>query len=291
MTTDEHRGTFDACEQEDDHRGGGPRRCRAPGAAGTGGRRREPTAPGHGRFGRDARRVRRRRDRRAGRRGLRGRVQPDDRSAFDGSRHGEHRRHGVVERRLHRQGDRRRGDRLRRVTGRRSERDQQDRLRPRPLVGVPDAEPAQPRHVRPRNVHGRLDRRSRRGVDRPLRPGTGQRLSRHGSRRPDRVAEGRHRRRRRRRLTGDRRDQLGRAAQGRPGHEDPRPEPLVRHQLDPGIHHRSTVLRRRAGMEERHRRRRRRWEQRLPHGRSRRSGLQPLHHLGRSLRLDGHGHG
>ena len=53
--------------------------------------------------------------------------------------------------------------------------ERQGRLRPRPLARVAGAEPAKPRHQRPRNVHGRTDRRQERrsGVQAPrINPGS-----------------------------------------------------------------------------------------------------------------------
>ena len=84
--------------------------------------------------------------------------------------------------------------------------------------------------------------------------GHGEAIPRHGSRRTDHQPQGRHRRRRHRRLAGDRGHRLGRPARARPGPEHPRAQPLVRHELDRQSYlDRSARLRGRAGLEEGHR--------------------------------------
>ena len=85
-------------------------------------------------------------------------------------------------------------------------------------------------------------------------------------------AEGRHGRRRHRRLAGDRGNRLGRPARARPRPQHPRPQPLLRHELAPGLHERPARLRGRAGLEARDRGRRVGREHRLP-ARQRRPGL------------------
>ena len=119
------------------------------------------------------------------------------------------------------------------------------------------------------------------------------RLSRHGPGRPDRVGQGRRRRRRHGRQPGHRRDRLGRPAPQRQRPEHPGHQPLVRHQLGPGLHGRPARLRGRAGLEGRHRRRRRRRQLRLPEPHEQRPGAgrpghRPLRDRGRLVGLEGH---
>ena len=104
--------------------------------------------------------------RRLGQRGLRdaapGRhVRSGDRRRLDERRDPVHGRGRLVEHRLH--GSRRRcgGDRHRRVPGRGPRNARQGSQRAGPLDRVPGAEPQVPRHVRPRDVHGRTHRRAR----------------------------------------------------------------------------------------------------------------------------------
>ena len=100
-------------------------------------------------------------------------------------------------------------------------------------------EPDQPRHERPRHVHGRADR------------GQEPRLPRHGSRRADRVGQGRRRGRWHRCQPGHRGDRLGRPASQRRRSQHPDHQPVVRHQLGAGLPRRPAGLRRRAGLESR----------------------------------------
>ena len=126
-------------------------------------------------------------------------------------------------------------DRHGRLAGPGAQRPGQGRLRPRPLARVADPESPQPRHERPRHVHGRPHRRPRLRPDRAVLERAGLRLSRHRPGRADRLAQGGDRRRRRRRDAGDRGDRLGRPARARPRLQHPRDQPLVRHELDAAV--------------------------------------------------------
>ncbi len=181
-----------------------------------------------------------------------------------------------MEHRLH--GRRRRcgGDRHRRFPGRGPRNARQGSQRAGPLDRVAGTEPQVPRHVRPRDVHGRTHRRARSGAHRSLRGRSALGLSGHRPRCPDRQRQGRHGRRRHRCLPGDRRHRLGRPARPRPRSEHPGPEPLLRDQRHAAVHDGSTRLRGRAGVEAWHRRRRVGRQQRLSAPHEQRAGaVQP----------------
>ena len=207
---------------------------------------------------------------------------PATRLVLDGQHHDADGRAGVVERRLHRQGRRRRGDRHRRRARSRAS------TRTGKVVNGPDLSLEsqapnlrEPRHVRPRHVHGRPDRRPRRDADRTVlraRPASAYRGIAPDARivslkvaTADGGADV---------TPGDRGDRLGRPARARPGPQHPRHQPLLRHELDAGLHGRPARLRGRAGLEEGHRRRRGGRQHRLParqrRARARRSGVRPV---------------
>ena len=163
-------------------------------------------------------------------------VRPRHRHEFHGLDHEVFGSDGLVARRIHRGWRRRRADRYGRRPGHRSGRDQQGDLRAGPLYRVAVLGPDEPGYVRARNVHGWADRRERSDLDGAVRPVPSERVSRDGSRRPDRQPEGRNRGRRDRRLPGDRRYRLGRPACERPRHEHPRAEPVLRHQQRAAVH-------------------------------------------------------
>ena len=161
------------------------------------------------------------------------RLRPGGRRELDGQHDRLHRRDGVVERGLHGRRRRRRDHRHGRHPGRGPRHRRQGRLRPGPFARVAVARPPQPRHERPRHVHGRHHRRQgwrpRPAICRCAR----HRVPRDRARRPDRVAQGRRRRRRHGRQPGHRRDRLGRPASRRQRPQHPRPQPVVRDELEP----------------------------------------------------------
>ena len=158
----------------------------------------------------------------------------------------------------------------------------QGHLRTRPLARVPGARPAQPRHQRPRNVHGRTHRRQGRRPLGAVLGCAGFGLSRDGPGRPDRVGEGRRRGRWGGRQPGHRGDRLGRPASQRQRPEHPDHQPVVRDQQRSAVHDRPARLRGRAGLEGGHLRRRSGRQLRLPEPHEQRPGAgRPGH---RSLR-------
>ena len=174
-----------------------------------------------------------------------------------------HGRHGLVGRGLHRQGRRRRRHRHRGQPGRRA------LTAPGKVVYGPDLslESQAPNLTNlDTNGHGTFMA----GLSPAERAPLG--LPRHGSRRADRVAQGRRRRRRHRRQPGHRGDRLGRPASQRQRPEHPGHQPVVRHELGAGLPGRPARLRRRAGLEGRHRRRRRGRQLRLPEPHGQRPG-------------------
>ena len=149
--------------------------------------------------------------------------------------------------------DRRRPHRFRCGAGSRSRRAGKIDQRRRSLLRLPVRVVALPRCVRSRHPHGQHHRRQRRyeaWLPR-RRPGSAHR-----------QRQGWRDRWHRRRVAGDRRHRLDRAAPQRSRPQHPRDQPVVRNRLTAGLSDRSAHRRRRVGVAQRDRRGRLRWKRR-----------------------------
>ena len=152
---------------------------------------------------------------------------------------------------IHRTGCKRRDHRHRRVAGRRSQRGRQGGGDGRPLGRVGRSGNPVPRHLRPRHAHGRHHRRARPGGEPCACRCASRVVRRSGTWRRHRVGEGGWAQWCRRCVAGDRRYRLGGTACCPTEH--PRAQPVVRHRLDPAVHHRPVGVCRGAGVEGWHR--------------------------------------
>ena len=180
---------------------------------------------------------------------LGGRCVADRRLALQGRR--PDRRPQPVDPGIHRAGCERRHHRHRRVAGRRSQRGRQGGGDGRSLGRVGRPGNSLPRHLRPRHPPCGNHRWARPGSEPRACRCASRVVPRRGAWRRHRVGKGGGTQWCGRCVAGDRRCRLGGTA-CRPT-EHPRAQPVVRHRLDPAVHHRPVGVRRGAGVEGRHR--------------------------------------